>query len=237
MFTGLNVTRDLDVSLVALSDPTLHLDADLRLAWFAGSARLRLQAILPTILARLAQALEATQIIFFGGSGGGFASLHYAAAFPDSLSVVWNPQTDLRRYNPSHVEEYGRAAFGWTNLAEAKARLPEEVSSSLHQVYGPRRDNLILYLQNNSDGHVANHMQPFLSGLGVDVSRLGVGQVVSTSATPTIWLHLASWGEGHASPSADFLSDVLRRFVELPDWRSAFSSDRLDELIGPRPSA
>lgn len=236
VFTGLNVTGDLDVSLVALSDPTLHLDADLRLAWFAGSARLRLQAILPAILARIAQALEATRVMFFGGSGGGFAALHYAADFPDSLTVVWNPQTDLRRYNPSHVEEYGRAAFGWTNLSEARARLPEEVSSSLLRVYAPRRDNMILYLQNNSDGHVAGHMQPFLTGLGVDVSRLGVGQLISTSATPSIWVHLASWGEGHASPPADFLSEVLRRFVDVPEWRSAFSSGRLDELIGTRPA-
>ena len=36
VFTGLNVTKDLDASFVAVSDPSLHLNPDLKLAWLAG---------------------------------------------------------------------------------------------------------------------------------------------------------------------------------------------------------
>jgi hypothetical protein len=232
VFTGLNVTKDLDASLVALSDPTLNLDADLRLGWFAGSAGLRLQTVLPTILAHIAAVLAAPRIIFFGGSGGGFAALYYAAGFPDSLSVVWNPQTDIRRYNPPHIEDYGRVAFGWGSLDETRDRLADEIVPALAQVYASGRDNLVLYLQNASDGHVANHMLPLLDAMNAPTAEIGEGQPFSGPITKSVWVHLGQWGTGHASPPVDFHRALLTSLLAAPEWRDDFASGRLATLIG-----
>lgn len=103
VFTGLNVTRELDASFVALSDPTLYLDPDLKLAWYAGSSGWDLQSLLKCVLRKIATVARSNDLIFFGGSGGGFASLYCAASFPGSLALVWNPQTDIGAYSPPHV--------------------------------------------------------------------------------------------------------------------------------------
>lgn len=230
VFTGLNVTRDLDASLVALSDPTLHLDADLRLAWFAGSASLRLQSILPRVLSHLATILDAPRVIFFGGSGGGFASLYYGAEFADSLALVWNPQTDVCRYNPSHIEDYGRVAFGWASVDETKERLSGEIKPALAPVYATGRRNLVIYLQNSSDGHVRQHMIPFLSSLGADTSQLDRARF-DDRLTDSVWAHLGQWGDGHASPTPEFLSFLLGQLVIHADWREQFASGGIARFI------
>ena len=76
MFTGLNVTRDLDASFVAISDPMLYLDPDLKLAWYAGSAGWNFQAEMKRVLRKIIAVALTADVVFFGGSGGGFASLY-----------------------------------------------------------------------------------------------------------------------------------------------------------------
>ena len=53
VFTGLNVTRDLDASFVARSDPSLYLDPNLKLAWFSGSSGWNLQTVLKQVLRKI----------------------------------------------------------------------------------------------------------------------------------------------------------------------------------------
>lgn len=237
VFAGLDVTRNLDASLVAISDPTLHLDGRLRLGWHAGSAGLRMQTILPTILNRLTEIFDAPRVLFLGGSGGGYASLYYAADFPTSLAIAWNPHTDIRSYEPSHVEDFGRVAFGWNGIVETRERLAERIDCSLIPVYLPDARNLVLYLQNNTHGHVLSQMRPFLAALGADVTPLRIGAEVNARVTTNVWLNLAPWGDGHASPPPEFLAALLREVLAAADWRAEVGSGRIGERIAAAHSA
>jgi pimeloyl-ACP methyl ester carboxylesterase len=231
IFTGRELTNNLDVSFVAISDPTLHLSSSLRLGWYVGSQAQRLQTILPRILAHLVKVLAAPRVVFLGGSGGGFASLYYAADFPDSLSLVWNPQTDIRRYEATHVEELGRIAFGLTGLAQTKARLPELIDCSLVPVYLPDAQNLVVYLQNNADGHLRHQMTPFLSALGADTTRLTAGASANARLAENVWLDLAHWGDGPTSPPPAVLAALLREILSVPNWRAEIASGGMRERI------
>lgn len=223
VFTALNVTKDLDASLIAVSDPTLHLQPDLKLAWFAGCEGLDLQKLLPPILDRIIEISGASDVIFFGGSGGGFASLYYSAGVADSIALVWNPQTDIVRYNPPHVAEYARAAFGLETYEAAAAKLGSRIVANLATAYAGGRDNMILYLQNNSDGHVAGHMRPFLASLGADVEPLQKGARINGVVADNVWLYLDDWGEGHVPPPAPRLSALLAAIVSDPArWRAGW---------------
>ena len=236
VFTGLNVTRELDASFVALSDPSLYLDPDLKLGWFAGSSGWDFQAILTRVLQKVLSVARSRAGIFFGGSGGGFASLYYSAAFPGSLALVWNPQTDICAYNPPHVAEYGKMAFGLPDHATTKSALPTLVACNLAPVYDGGASNHIVYLQNNTDGHVVTHMRPFLASLGADLGAVEKGADLNRIIVPGVRLYMANWGDGHVPPSPAALTRVLEAVVAgAGNWPAMLASEAfasvLDEAI------
>lgn len=232
VFTGLNVTRDLDASFAALSDPTLYLDPELKLAWYAGSSGWDLQSILKRVLRKIATIAKADDLIFLGGSGGGFASLYYAANFPGSLALVWNPQTDIGAYNPPHVTEYGRMAFGLADHASTVSALPTLTESVLARTFGGSLHNQIIYLQNNTDGHVITHMHPFLASLGTNVEGLERGVDFNGEIIPGFRLYMANWGDGHVPPSPAALTRLLNAAVsEAGKWSTMLGSDEFGQLL------
>lgn len=232
VFTGLNVTRDLDASFVALSDPSLYLDPDLKLGWFAGSSGWNFQAVMKRVLQRIVVVARARDVVFFGGSGGGFASLYYSAAFAGSLALVWNPQTDIRAYNPSHVAEYGRMAFGLPDHEATKSALPGLIQCNLADVYEAPLRNQIVYLQNNTDGHVVTHMQPFLSSLGAETAALEKGANLNRMIVPGLRLFMGKWGDGHVPPSPAALSLLLGTAVSAAgQWPALLASSEFEDIL------
>jgi hypothetical protein len=223
IFTGLGVIKSLDASYIALSDPSLYLHPDLKLAWFAGGDGLELQKLLPAVLGKIVALSGASDVICLGGSGGGFAALYYSAGISGSIAVAWNPHTDIIRYNPTHVAEYGAAAFGLETYEATAARLPSLVDTNLAAAYADGRDNRVLYLQNNSDGYVVTQMRPFLTSLGIDVGPLPKGTKINGVVADGLWLLLEDWGEGHVAPPAPALSALLAAIVADPArWRGGW---------------
>lgn len=194
---GQTVTKDVAANRIFISDPSLILDPLLNLAWFAGSASLRLQLALPAVLERiLADRPEVKRLVFFGSSGGGFASLFYASRFPGSVAVVSNPQTAIGRYVPSAVEKYVRVAFGGES-SRPISRLPLDVVDDVVPIYAEHVDTTVLYAQNSTDDmHVRGHAQPFFETLHPE-NRVW-------------WLSSSSWGAGHVAPPKEVFTAMLR---------------------------
>jgi hypothetical protein len=232
VFTGLNVTRELDASFVGLSDPALYLDPDLKLAWYAGSVGWNFQAEMKRVLRKIIAVAQTDDVVFFGGSGGGFASLYYSAAFPGSLALVWNPQTDIGAYNPPHVAEYGRVAFGLPDHASTTLALPTLTESNLARVYDGSVSNYVVYLQNNSDGHVVTHMRPFLASVGADIATVERGADFNGAIIPGVWLYLANWGDGHIPPTPAALTRLLTGIISAAgQWPALLASDAFARLL------
>ena len=87
-----------------VSDPMLERGCGI--GWFTGDNDCKFQAKLVAILQKVQKDLDASNLIFYGSSAGGFAALYYSHQFPNSLAVVSNPQTNIAEYHEAAVKQY-----------------------------------------------------------------------------------------------------------------------------------
>ena len=209
IFTGLEVSQQTQAHRVFLSDPSLELDADLHLAWFAGNSRQRLSEAFPLITAHVAAQLGARRQVFYGGSGGGFAALRYSALAPGSLAIAVNPQTSVCRYGPGAVQKYLEVCWGINAPGDLNAACDAVGGLDLCTLYARGTENTVAYAQTARDWHVNRHMRPFLE---------------AASANCDIWTLMSDWGPGHSPAPKSFTRALLNATTAATaSWTEALS--------------
>lgn len=211
VLSGLGISGGLEANRVFISDPSLALDDGLLLAWYAGNYRQpNLQQNLVQIFEKIATSLRAKRMVFFGGSGGGFASLFFASHFQNSLALVFNPQTNIAKYNKRAVQEFTEKAFQVdTRHADPVSQLPSNVISDLCELYKTPLDSKIAYLQNLNDrSHIESHLLPFSKKIHTDNELLLIKE---------------PWQNGHSPPPKSLLTQVLNLAVSSEDWSHDFA--------------
>lgn len=195
--TGAGITSGLDVSRLSISDPSLYIDSNLSIAWYTGSSsQPELQRDIVGIVKKVAAELEATRIIFVGGSAGGFASAVFSHQIEDSVALIWNPQTEVLKYYKKFVDSY--LDFCWPGGTKS---IPNDVVTSITKQYAnnPSR-NLVVYMQEDTDEHhIKEHLKPFKEAMALD-NRILAFQ--------------SHWGEGHAPVPKPLLKEVLKACLE-----------------------
>ncbi|WP_141740768.1 SGNH/GDSL hydrolase family protein [Corynebacterium sp. HMSC05C01] len=92
-FVGNGVSETAGMNLIAVSDPSVIRNIDLRLGWYLGSrgtGPLK-QHLLP-VIRRSVEYFGGERLVFFGNSGGGYASINYAQHFGGSIALTVNPR-------------------------------------------------------------------------------------------------------------------------------------------------
>lgn len=209
VFVGQGVA-DLDANLVMVSDPALYCSEAMLLGWFAGTAEIRLQELLPAVLRKASDDLGGNRLIFTGVSGGGFATLFYGRLFPGSLAVPVNPQTSIAAFGRAAAAAYVRDCFGAS--ADVENVLKTAIRSNLIEEYRSGFDNYIIYLQNALDHHLGLHAEPFFDALPPG----------SDARATMILGH--SWGPGHTAAPAPFIKAVLAAAVSAESFSSLVSA-------------
>lgn len=210
VFTGLGVTSGITTSMFVPSDPALALDASLSLAWHFGCDGIHLQAITVSIVQKLQTILHAPRVVAWGGSGGGFAAIRVAKDIPNSIALVWNPQTNIAKYAPVHVIPYLRIAFPTIADTGSFPSDGEQFPSLCTNEFSDSYKGRILYLQESTDGHVKGHLAPFIASFCKKaLSDITEPLKFSGFITDRLYLHLDHWGNGHVSPSKEVLSKAL----------------------------
>lgn len=216
VFSGLNLAKFINSSLAAISDPSLHLDDDLRLAWYLGTTELDLAPACADIVKRLAAASGAENIILFGGSGGGFAALNIGQMIPNSLSIASNPQTDIGRFYKASVDKFAETCFSSADFERIDPALKESRRMYLPEVYSRGFDNYLVYLQNLSDPHLQIHAVPFFEAIDdkefrstMVSDRPGIYSVSNRAI-----LCIGDWGRGHVVAPPGALQALLKLCAE-----------------------
>lgn len=165
-------TRSED-AFVSFADPTLVLAPGMSLGWYTGSRDWDPQGAILETVAEALSVSGAEELLFVGGSGGGYAALRASAEFPGSGAFVFSPQTSVARYRGRHFSNLLLSGYGEASPEAAYREFPGrfEVLST----YVGTITNKIYYLQNLNDGqHIVDHYNPFrrtrglLSAEGVD---------------------------------------------------------------------
>lgn len=187
-FVGAGMSAERDVSRLSISDPSLYIDEDLALSWYAGNApQGDISQKLASLIIKCAALIQAERIILIGGSGGGFASLSIGAHIDGSIALVWNPQTHIRKYYKRFVDEYENLAW----------KQGGKVLNSLNRldmtaVYAAPLRNTVIYLQSATDEfHIQNHLKPFRQKLHPE---------------NRCYFYSEAWGEGHVPPPKNQLA-------------------------------
>ncbi|WP_166969632.1 hypothetical protein [Brevibacterium atlanticum] len=192
VFSGATFSEDIPANRLFISDPSLYVDSRIKLGWYAGSSR---QPTLQEALTEILSKFEGPnrRLIFFGASGGGFASLYFATYFPGSTAVPVNPQTAIREYVPVIVNRYLNYAWG----GQSVDALP--VCTDVIDLYRRPVGNSVLYVQNSGDSdHMVHHYSPFFDALPDD---------------HRVKSHLVDAGEGHVPPKRALLGQILKEVV------------------------
>ncbi|KEO61179.1 hypothetical protein DT23_10625 [Thioclava indica] len=206
-----------------LADPSLRLSETLTMSWYAGDHLFDAQRLIAEFCKAAAKALGASKVIYFGTSGGGFAALYYSSQHPDSLALVGNPQTDIRKYYQRRVNTYLETC--WPDLASIED-LKGQIATNVCDLYAQSISNSVIYLQNSTDAfHLFGHMAPFLSGItrGDLQKRVAVECVFSGRI-------------GH-NPVWSVFSPWVRAAIAAPSWSAQDLTETKFKLVASSPAA
>lgn len=221
VLSGLGISGGLEANRVFVSDPSLTLDEDLMLAWYAGNYKQPdLQQSLVSVFRKILETLRSDRAVFFGGSGGGFASLYFASRFDNSLAVVFNPQTIIANYAERPVRDFTEKAFHLPHGLELPLNsLPSHIITNICDIYKKPIYTTIIYMQNSNDSlHLQLHLAPFLEALHPENKLLLMNE---------------PWREGHSPPPKKVLTRVLNLVASPDEWTAErFTGIGLNNISG-----
>ena len=207
IFTARTVSDGIGLNRIFVSDPGLLAGEDLGIAWYLGTSEVDATAVLTKIIAALQQRMGAKHLVFFGMSGGGFAALNLSHEFPGSLAIPVNPQTRILDYLEEHWDDLGRYCLGAADAEESRELLEQHPRADLRRIYADGFENTVIYVQNESDGHVKRQMRPWL-------------EAATSTGDGRIYTLFGNWGRGHVPPNARELKPMLAAVSETHGiWR------------------
>lgn len=212
VFARWQFTSVMKSTILCIADPTLYLDSAIQVGWYIGSKEADASQATAQIVERVAGQLgyPAEKVVFFSGSGGGFASLRTAAHLDVGRVVAINPQTTARKYGPGAIADVVRT-LGYQNLDEAERALPGRLDAiqTVQQAIDQGRDFKAIVCQNIQDEfHLRNHFTPFVEALEGKVA----GGVSDNGRLKTI---LYDSSKGHGPEPLDVTKLLL---TEVRDW-------------------
>lgn len=211
-FSGLGVADDLALPLVSVSDPSLALDSNLSLSWYAGNeANPEISKKISYLLDSLAYKIKLRPLLF-GGSAGGFASILISSMMSVDLDVfVWNPQTNITEYLPEFVEDYKRSCFSKSDNSAEEIFKENKIKYDLSKVEFKENVNFY-YIQNLNDWHHRKHAMPFLKSIGLD------GNASNYNARDMFIL--ADYSGGHAPLNKISITEIVSMIASKKITRS-----------------
>lgn len=159
---------DVDDHVLNVNDPTLDLETTLRIGWYYGTLRNPVIPELRKLVLEIACYLgvKTSDILIYGSSGGGFASLALSACIGGgSKAVAINPQIYIEKYiAKAAVENFFQTCV--TPYLKSPVGQDNTPSVSIDELLSNAKESRFLIYQNTLDKHHYNvHFLPLLEYL------------------------------------------------------------------------
>ncbi|SDE60316.1 hypothetical protein [Ruegeria marina] len=143
-----------------ISDPLLKKTEDLGLGWYIGTRARDINHDIANIVRRVAQNLETSveDIVFYGSSGGGFATLRALVEIPEAQAVTINPQILLTSFEGNALKRYLDVFFD--GMTKKEFAVKHSYRNSVIARSNIMSESRIVYVQNTCDPH---HMDEHFS--------------------------------------------------------------------------
>lgn len=198
-------------SFLSIDDPIVSSMGKTNLAWYVGTKDFDLQDYLNGLLIQILgqRELKPNKVVFYGSSGGGFASAMAAFRLRGSVAIVNNPQTNIFSYSKRFCDLFIEC-FGASEDDIKKNHYHRFSLSHAMEYYNylPR----ILYRQNTQDViHVKNHLLKFQSSYLNFIA--GVGDYSNQ-----LTVEYFNDKDGHSvfSSESDFVREVRAAVHNIP---------------------
>lgn len=212
---GEGISSSANVNLVACSDPALDRGA-LSCGWFLGDKGFgKLKPFLAPIIDYCLKQLNTQKTIIFGGSGGGYAAINFATAFPGSTVLAMNPRLNLDNPPKSTLDQYLDICHGVNTKTPMQRVKREFLEVNLADTLNRKQEFDLLILQNRNDSRFLNNqMIPFLRDLD-NLDR--------------VWLSLFDGAPGHAPVPREEIGRIVKLIAKeslsLPSAEKYLSAD------------
>ena len=192
-------------STLYLSDPSFRYNPQLSLGWYVGTKEKNWLKDLAEIIEIFAhkQGLSSSDVILYGSSAGGFASMKLTEIIEGAVAIAINPQTNVMMYIPSFVKSFLRSNFDTENLGFNNDRLTIMNSNILS-----KNSKIFLFQNINDNSHYVNHYLPF-------VNYFGISEDTKFSEESKIVSKLFEGPEGHGPEPGNKVEDLISLSLAL----------------------
>lgn len=218
-FSGLGISDASNLTAFSFSDSSLAFSKNLALSWYAGN---ELHNNFPEKIALICDYLVEKfnkKIIFLGGSGGGFASLNIQQRMRyknNTISIVFNPQTDLMNYGHTQVAKYMH--YSYPSKQKVNNFLLDSGNfdkSKIHELGGfldcnikhklIRDENckVIMLMDGFDHPHIRLHVKPYLK------NQILIKRIKEIFYFKNMYLLIGDWGSGHTAVPQKYLVKLL----------------------------
>lgn len=200
-FVGMGAAGRTGANLIAVADPGVALDPQVRLAWYLGTRSIGpLKPILLPILKKSITELGGSRTVFFGTSGGGYPAVDYAREFPASIGLTINPMLGFNNQNQRDLDRYMDGCHPGLSSTPYK-RVRSEYAQNLAEIIPRDADCFYAMYHNLQDAEFyAAHHAPFVQHRRGDLR---------------IWERLENDGEGHLPIPKPRLDSILRSLSDV----------------------
>lgn len=210
-FSRFTWAPDFPGPVLCIADPSLMLDARIRLGWYFGNAEADATDGLVLVVNAFASALgyESHQIVAYGSNGGGFAAMQVASRIGGgATAVAINTQTNIMDYgNKDAVNEFLTVCVG-TSKTDAEARFDTRISLTAAWHTQTSTQARFLILQNIQDHHhFERHLLPFAENPDIPVP--------GNSKDGRMKIVLYDDPNGHGAEPRSMVPQILKNLSDL----------------------
>lgn len=196
--------------VVNISDPTLYFhEKRLRIGWYYGTKEKNYSFLISGLVKNLADffSIGTSNVIFYGSSAGGFASICCSSLVENSTAVAINPQIVLSKYSEGPYKRFLSASLGVGSDIEISELQRKRMDAA--KLFLEGGNNKCLYVQNVKDfSHFENHYSYFC-----DISKAKILGGESDCGRVKTWLYSSE--NGHGPEPYSMVSEIIEESIAL----------------------